>query len=226
MKTYWDLTDAEKANLTREQVEQFVAAELMTHGVVKVEPPKYEDEPIAPRSDATCFRIRERDKHNAFDVAFATVEQAQAFLKLNPIAVDSIWTGGRSVPFTRPLENAEIYQAETFSKAQVDASRATIEMSAKAKERNEVLAREYEKELRAQQEVLEGMWSDWREQQAKAARLRRVIDTFADYKTTAGDSDLAAKFLHKAFPSAIIDEAASWYGVEIPDPTAAVEMPA
>ena len=56
--------------------------------------------------------------------------------------------------------------------------------------------------------------------------VRLMIDTFADYKTTAGDSDLAAKFLHKAFPSAIIDEAASWYGVEIPDPTAAVEMPA
>lgn len=62
MKTYWDLSESERAKLSREDVETFVAAELMTHGVVRVEPPKYEDEPSAPAPRSFCFRVRERDR--------------------------------------------------------------------------------------------------------------------------------------------------------------------
>lgn len=230
MKTYWDLTESERAKLSGEDVETFVAAELMTHGVVKVDPPKYEDEPTAPEPGALCFRIRERSRLSDLDVAFANAEDARTFLALRPIVVDTIWTGTRSVPYLRQIETPEVYQTAAYNREQADASRAVLELAGKAKERNEKLRRDYEQELEAQQRVLEAMWNDWREQQAKARRLARVIETFGDYQKTAGNAELAAKFLYKAFGSSDIEEAAEWFGVAIPDPNAAVcasmKMPA
>ena len=48
--------------------------------------------------------------------------------------------------------------------------------------------------------------------------MQRVIDTFAEYERTAGDKEVAARFLAKVFSAEQIKDASEWFGVHIPDP--------
>ena len=79
MTTYWDLSERERAELSREDVERYVDAELMLKGVLRVKPPVLAAEPEVPQPTKRFFSVTVRGQYNSRDhvgVVFETLEQA------------------------------------------------------------------------------------------------------------------------------------------------------
>ncbi len=208
MKTYWDLDETERAQLTTEDVERYIDAELMLKGVLKVKPLVLEPEIVAPVPTASVFTVR-IDSYNKLDVAFETVEQARAFLTLKPKHLASEYMTNGSCPYTRVLGDCEISEIRVFTEAEKDAAKAELKRAGAVKAENERRVEESSKAHKLQDEALKGLWDDYYECKARDARLRAVAETYADYQRTAGDDIVAANFLAKVYPLELICEAAT-----------------
>ncbi len=218
MKTYWDLSEQERAALTGADVERFGDAELMIKGVLKVDAPKLEPVPAMPEPDVDVFAVSAG--YGKADVAFADAESARAFVALKPMVRSSMWTGNESIQYvdTAGTEEWKISAERAHSKQLAELRKNEFVASKDVKARNERLTTEYEAALKAQQGALADMWSDWRECGVKASRMQKVAETFAMYERTAdGDKNIAFRFLRKVFTNEEIIEATEWGLISIPD---------
>lgn len=215
MKTYWDLSEAERGMLTSDDVQKYVDAELMLKGVLKVKPLVLEPVPPCPEPDTRLFFVRFAGKYGRTDsqVAFTTIEAAKAFVALRPVSLSSEYLDGTSVTFSKESSDPEIAEVPTFTEDAKNTASAALRRSAAIKAANEKRSDEYAAAVRTQEKALEGLWDDWSTHREAAAKLRAVADTFEDYKRTAGgDEVLAASFLEKVYPSTLIAEAAARFG--------------
>lgn len=218
LKTYWDLSERDRAELTREDVERYADVELMTKGVLRVEAPKLEPVPQAPEPDLEIFTVTAAG-HAKIDIAFATTEQARAFVDLKPMRRDSHYVNGSWIYYVEPETEWKIGAERECSKGLADLRRDEFRQAHEVKARNEKASDAYQKALTAQQEALSDMWSDWHRQQGKAHNLKRVVDTLESYTLTAsGDRSVAFRFLRKAFDDETILEAVEWFEFEVPQP--------
>jgi len=212
-KSYWDLSEKDRAALTSEQVEQHCGYELMAAGVLRVAPLELTPEPKAPEPQTLVYRVRKRDAFGrGFDVAFADPANAQRFAELAPLMVSTEWLGGSTAEYVEPMAPCEMVAVNLYSKAEVDLHKATLRKAAEIRQANEKATQEHAKATKAQDDALAGLWADWMACRAKAAQMERVADTFAEYVKMAGSEVLAARFLAKAFPAPTIANAVAWFG--------------
>lgn len=211
--TYWDLEEKERAALTREEVERFLDAELMTKGVLKVSPLVLDEEPEIVEPVAATF-------YQVGPVAFTTADGAEAFLKLGAVTIETKYLGGGyrntvsvAVPIEREACEKRLVTASEYAARKGDLDRRQAARDANAKRREE-----HESATKEQDKVLGGVWEDWYRCRNVDEAHRKVVATFNNYVTTAGGSALtAARFLGKVFTFEAIDEARKWCGVAIPD---------
>jgi hypothetical protein len=206
MKTYWDLSEDERGVLTREDVQRYLDAELMLKGVLKVRPLELEPVPTVPAPATAVYTIR-FGRYTDSSVAFATANDAQAFLALKPLRVESHYLDGTSVSSLGDMEDAEVVATPIYTKAEIDSCKAELSKRGAIKAANERRESEYLEARKKQDEALKGLWDDWTLCVEREARLRAVAETFADYAVTAGSTVLAEKFLEKVYPAELIDEA-------------------
>jgi len=218
MNIYWDLSEKDRANLTREDIEQYIDTELMRLGVLKVKPLVLDPVPTFPQPAQRYFRVR--CGHYFLDVAFDRQEEAQAFIALNPKRVDMSHLGHESHNFAIDMSDEEIeivsvsmFDRETFTMARDDLRQADAVKASNNKKQHE-----YDEAIKKQKQVLSGLWNNWSECKSKCNRLRRVLETFADYQRIATDPVVAARFLAKAFSRGEIAETVEWFGVTIDVP--------
>lgn len=215
MQTYWDLSEEERGELTSDEVQKYVDAELMLKGVLKVKPLALEPVPPAPEPDTKLFFVRFAAKYGRADstVAFTTIEAAKAFVALRPVRLESDYLDGTSITFSKEGTDPEIAEVPTFTEEAKNAASAALRRSAAIKASNEKRTEEYNTAVRTQEKALEGLWADWSARRDEVAKLRAVADTFEDYKRTAGgDVLVAASFLTKVYPAEIIAEASKRFG--------------
>jgi hypothetical protein len=222
MKTYWDLPEKDRAALTEEAVAKFADAELMTKGVLKVDPPALVTEPEIVEPAKTTFYKIQCSNYGSLDIIFASLEQAQAFLALAPMRVTHEHLNGnwsQSVEHTTALESTEIKMTQIISEDGFLASKSEYERRAAARDANEKERESYKKAIEEQNKALAGMWDDWHKCRAQDARMRKVSATFESYTETAqGDRSIAFGFLRKVFADLEIIDAAAWCGFEAPNP--------
>lgn len=221
MKTYWDLSESERAELSAEDVERYTSAELMARGVLRVAPLKLQPEPsMAQVAKGQMFvpyaDDREYGSRGNLGVAFASAEQAHAFLALKPYALKHLYMGGASVTCAQPLSETEVKIEALPLFDDVNAERQNFERVGAVREANVKARREYDTASRAQKEALDGLYQDWQRCKERGEKMRHIAATFADYTTTAGDPMIAAGFLRKVFTVDDIESAAEWCGVGIP----------
>lgn len=217
-KSYWDHTERERAALTEKDVEALTALELMQKGVLRVQPLQLDPEPADPLPEPTMYFKASGRGQLDLGVCFETVEQTKAFIALKPLRLDHHYIGNdysRFVEHTKPLENLEVTTVNAVSEAEFMKAKANLEKIAAVRKSNKEKQDAYDTDLKAQNEALEGLWSDWYECRQKDAKMRRVVDVFSDYERTAGDRNVAAKFLRKAFSESDIDAAQEWCGVDM-----------
>jgi hypothetical protein len=233
-RDYWDLSEKERANLTREQVEGFAAFELMRLGVLAVPPLVLETEPdVTLPERKPFFRPSTHDpRYNSRDewgVAFETQEQVRAFLALKPFRVRSHYIASDNLASAAPwpVDGGEFAVVELADEAQVLAKSEAYRQLSGVRERNRKAREEHDKASRQKNEALKAMWEDWEEQRSQQSRLQRVIDTWQEYcRLTSGDEEIAVSFLDKVFDRKTQNEASKWFGVRIPHEFQAKEQPA
>lgn len=210
--TYWDLSEAERAALTRDDVARFIDVELMEKGVLKPKPLVLVDLPVVELEKETYFQIEREYEGNFNGVAFRTAEDAFDAIKRGIVAIAQDWQAGGTTKYPLPITpDVKVVTIQLATKASVEASRATLKEVAAAKSENDRRTREHDEQARKVEATLKDLWDDWYRCTAKDTHLRRVADTFAEYKRTAGGSvAIAARFLRKAFPLSIINEAEAW----------------
>lgn len=218
MKTYWDLTEKERALLSAEDVERYVDAELMLKGVLKVKPLQLTTVPEMPKPDLNLYVLSH--SFRTADVGFEN--EAHAGDALNDgMFIEQSYVNGQMVSVARKFDHqTAMKRVQCYSEEKYAQLRPTIEKAAAARSANERAEREHTEALKKQDEALLGLWQDWHDCKTKHSELAVVIDTLRDYEKTAGDTATAAKFLLKVFSPFKIREAAEWFG--IPDPTVEV----
>ncbi|HYQ47103.1 MAG TPA: hypothetical protein VER11_34270 [Polyangiaceae bacterium] len=215
-KTYWDFEEAERAALTREEVERFLDAELMTKGVLKVAPLALDEEPQIDDLATTAYCWVDGFPN----VLFATSEAASAFVALKPTQLGSEYLCGdyrQSVKFAKLPEGTDINQVSVATQDEFMRCRSNLEKRATVRSSNSKRREQYDNDTKAQSKVLAGVWEDWARCRNIDQAHRRVVTTFRDYVKTAGDELTAARFLVKVFTFEQIDEARKWLGADIPD---------
>lgn len=219
MQTYWDLSEQERALLSRADVERYVDAELMLKGVLRVKPPVATPEPEVPQPTKRFFSVLVRGQYNSRDhvgVVFETIEQARAFIALGPMRLDSEWLDGSSVQFVSPAREPEIIEMTVLTAAEKDAAKSELSSANAIHAANERAKAQYEQDLKKQNDALKGLWADWCACVERRANLQKIADTFDDYvRTVGGDTTIASKFLSKVFSPSDIEDAAVWFGKPI-----------
>jgi len=219
-KDYWELPEEERAALTQEQVDRFAEYELMAKGVLRTSTLELEAVPEVPEPSLSFYRVS-RDTWHKLDIAFRSSEDAMKFLALDPVIVETNYHGGRT-----PIESAKAFGKDATVSAQKlrseeesSAVLTTVKRAAEISASNDKRREEHDKAVRAQEEALVDMWTDWRRCRDRDAAMRRIVKTYDEYVATAGDGAIAAKFLLKAFPRDQIEEASQWTGraIGLPD---------
>ncbi len=222
LKTYWDLSERERAALDTSDVERFVDAELMTKGVLKVPPLVLEPEPPEPTLAKRLF-------YRIGQLAFETEAQAVEFLKLSPRKVATTYLGGdyrHSLDYVEAPKDTAIELCQMAHEDDVKVARSALERLGTVRKENTARSEEHAKLSREQETTLEDMRDDWRSCRAKDRQNRKVVETFEQYRSLAdGDAKVAARFLLKPFTREQIAEAAEWCGVSIPLPIIDEQFP-
>ncbi len=210
MKRYWDFEERERAEMTMEQVESLLTAELMEAGVVRVESPVLLSVDPVEIPGTTLYGVKS-GYYSLGGIGFRSPEDAATAVKLM-VALDSSYIGGKDYKVINENSDAiTIEPVAIHSRADLANHKSAVEKSAANKKANEAALVEYKKQTEAVDKVCDGVWDDWRDCQNTLADLRRVIRTLDDYtKTCDGDKSTAMKFLAKAFPAPQIQQAREW----------------
>ena len=212
MNRYWNLSEKERAALTREQVTAFLDVELMEKGVSKVVAPELEPiEDVKPRSKR-IYGIQCKGDYSSPDVleiAFETVEDAEAFIKLNPLLVKTSYP--LDITEYRFMADIAVMPRDVPGAHDLSAIKGPLEKAKAAKDANAKRLREYDAAIKVANEATQGVWNDWhecREKQAHAAKVFRTLDEYTGL--CAGNAELAKTFLAKVYDADAIKAAEDW----------------
>lgn len=217
MNRYWNLSEQERATLAREQVEAFLAVELMEKGVTKVEPPSLHaiDEIIVETTE--YFEVQYKGEYSSPDTTgfvFVTVAQAKAFIDAAPLKKDNDWRANDQ-NFARPCLEMAIVPIQLPTQQAVLNKKAKLEEIKQLKDANETASAAYHKACEAVTEAVAGVWEDWKECCDKAAQHQQVQATLAEYRELCkGDNGMAIEFLLKAYDQEAISAASDWLGLD------------
>lgn len=206
MKTYWDHTEEERAQLTKEEVESLLPLELMEQGIVRPPPLELEPEEHPPLDRKSFFCVTYeggRWGRESFDLLFVTFEDAKALLDLKPAAI-SLNVGESSAV---QIRDPKIETIELPSHEDVMAMKGAYEDYEAAKSRNRKARERHAEQTEEVERVCKPVWDDWRRCRERKAYLDRVRATFDDYYELSGSSDVARRFLGKAYAADDIDDA-------------------
>jgi len=216
MKTYWKLSNAERAALTEEEVTAFVEIELMEKGVLNV-PPAVELLEIAePELQKTMVFVVSTDNEyhgtDRINYGFTTADSAQAFADLLAKRASRIENGyhtGR-VEYLKPFTKFSVSSTLVVTHEDYLKHKAELEKIEARKKANEETKAERVKIEKAISEATGDMWSDWHECRGHAARLDNVRATYVKYlELSDGSASVARNFLLKAYENdrKLIEEA-------------------
>lgn len=221
MKTYWDYTDKEQAEMQEEQVRALLDVELMTHGVKKPVAPTLVEVPKCPLGDKQKrFAIHAKGKYGSderFDVLFNTIEQAQAFIDLCPSIADYDYEVGSEFHYLKPVTGAKIAAEDFYTEEQISEFRSELKNRKAKTEANATAQSEYQKACQKAEKITNGVWSDWFAKQAIRRDMLEIVSTFKQYTSLAGgNAAIAITFLAKAYTPENIAQAREWFPNELP----------
>ena len=207
MKTYWELTEPERALLTETELQSYCSIELMEKAI-----------PEPPTTDTTSLpdtpELATETYYSVGSVLFKTQEQAIAFLKLNPSKSDYDYNIGYEYKYPTPVTDT-VQPTICFIQSDLYAKRDTLVSISETKKSNSDLKDKYEKVCKEATTALSGLRNDWWNCRDKAQKFIKVINTRNDYiAMTNNDTEMATKFLDKTFGKDVVDEALEWYPIK------------
>ena len=206
MKTYWDYSEKERSEMTEDAVRGMLDMELMDRGVLKVVAPVLRE--IKP------VNLPKRVFFEVGPVIFSTMEQAAAFIALEPMTESYKYEAGWENKFPKKMDDAPKQVSLTDEQSILNAI-TVLASNKSAKEENEKATKIYEEAAKKMEKTIGGVWDDWFRCRQVASDHKKVIDTLETYKAmTNGDAALAEKFLEKVFDAGQIHDALVWFGLK------------
>lgn len=215
MNRYWDLSDKERSELTREQVEALMTVELMEKGVLKVEPPAVVpvEEMQEPSLQLFCVKAGYRDPGCGYLTAERAAEAAR-----DAVAIDYDYIGGTHYNKLGKSNDVEIVPLKIYKPDELALNRAKIERNNAAKAANIKAESDYKSACKAVEDACAGVWEDWFKKCETGNRYERIVRVYKEYLTTCnGDEQIAFKFLRKAYLDPEITQAFEWHGIQDPN---------
>lgn len=204
MKTYWDHTEQERSEMSEEMVQKFLDAELMTKGVLKIEPPQLKIIEEVSVEQITMFDVG--------GVLFKTAEQARIFISLIPYKEVYNWNLGYDHKYPE-LIGEDIKERQMFTQQGVLNASSVLTRNAESKKWNEKAIEDFNKAKNEMDKVYGGVWEDWNNCLSIANKNRKILSTAKEYlQMTDGDRHLAFNFLQKVYSNSEITAAENWFG--------------
>lgn len=220
MKTYWDYTPQERAELTEDQVNSLLDVELMTKGVKKPVPPVLVEIPKSPLGEKVKkFSVHYHGRYGSerADAVFNTLEQAQAFIDLCPSFQTFDYEVGSEMNYLKPMTESKIAAEEFYSIEQINAFRSELKNRKAKTEANEKAQADFIAACKKSEEITKGVWTDWHEWLNHKRELQQIVNTYAEYTAlSGGDVNVALNFLTKTYTSEKVDEAREWFPSTFP----------
>ena len=221
MQTYWDYTPKERAALTRDEVEKFLDGELMTKGVLKVDEPRLDKVPefVTPKGTAyhtvdwageSSYSSREQS-----EFLFATAADAEAFIAMRPMRLKDDWQS--KLKHAQSLADGHIVPVSILSEAEHQSIQSAAASAQSVKQANERKRTDYARDSETMRKVIDDIWSDWSKRLDEQASHKKVLATFDEYVTIAGNEATAMTFLRKALDDSEIKDAFEWCERELPE---------
>lgn len=203
MKTYWENSDVERMNMKSEEVQALIDIELMTKGIIKVNPPVFKEIKSLDQFEKIIY-------YEVSGILFKTMEQASAFVQLNPLKEGYDYYGaGYDFKYAEVADNS-IKTVGLFKADDIKVNQGVFKCNKTAKEYNEAEEKKYKKELEIMDTATSPVWDDWHEKQATRYKCERINETYQDYlKMTEGNAKLAKDFLSKIYSESEINLAES-----------------
>lgn len=215
MKTYWDLSEKERAALSRGEVEMFVNAELMSKGVLRPRPITLVEIEEVVLPTERFFRVGGGRHGTNIPLAFRSEQDARTFMTLGVVSVDNDWQLDRK-EYVEPLDlesRGKISIVELPTRESVESAKAALKKVAADRDENERRVREHRDAQKKVDDALSGLWEDWYACGAKATRVAEVASTFEEYVgMCGGDRAMAKKFMYKTFSAERLREFDDWGG--------------
>ena len=207
MKTYWDLDEAVRAKLTREEVSTYVDAELMVKGVLRVTEPEIVEVPSTQDVvRLTCFAVKGSSWYSDTRIGWATREAAEQALSGAVAFHHQHGVDGFVEVGEKEIEEVQVISAKSIAR-----HKALLQQASETKAANQKAREAYLDAQRKQDDALKGLWADWHECRDKDHQMAKVVATFDSYtKTALGDAPIAMSFLRKVFTLDEIEKAADW----------------
>jgi hypothetical protein len=213
MKTYWDLSERQRSELSEADVERYVDAELMTKGVLRPEPLELVEEPELP---VPAIELHSLGSSYGNRLAFRNPEDAAHVARL-AVVTSHEYINHQNYEYLSEAESDQpnVKIERVYSKAQLADCRTLMERASAARNENRRRKEAHEAGAKAVKDALEGLWADWYRCGSKKREMDRVLATFEEYKRIAEDEIVARRFLRKAFDPNVIDEASEWHGMQL-----------
>lgn len=203
MKTFWELTKRERAQLDAEAVKALLPLHLMEKGVKRPAEPQLL--PILEVNLKPAGRV-----FIAAGVAFKTLEQAEALFRLEPQKLDRNWRHSGEQKFLTP-HDYHIQQEHFFTEGDIDATQSILKTNAEHRSSNEKEQKEFAEATNAVNDVNQEVWSEYWLCKTEARKHAQVKNLFNEYlKMTEGDETMAYRFLKKAEGLEAIQAAWAW----------------
>jgi len=209
-KRYWDYTEKERSSFTEEQVTAFLDTELMEQGILK---------PVAlALQTVEAVETPTKTYYQVNSVCFETREQAEDFLKLNPIVSDYDYAVGYEHSYANSYIDkgiARITQVSLYDKQAYMSTKSIITKNNSAKKHNKEVTEQYDKECEALSAATNKVWDNWHKCQRMEQTQKKILTTREEYlRLTGGDTKLTKAFLLKVFTEQDLKSMENWYGIK------------
>lgn len=215
MQSYWEYSEKERSELTREEVETLLKHARMTEGIViPPEPVKpAEDEPVSVERE-TFYAIKVPGRwggETTLDVFFRRREDAEFFCGVPVVHSDYDLDVGSDWKFSKPIVATGIEEQQLCKPVSLDAIRDELARRRSEKDAYNKALKKYYDAVEKSNSATRDIWQDWREQLDNAERFARIRATFEEYlEILDGDRVKAKTFLEKAFDPVDITKAFAW----------------
>lgn len=211
MKTYWDYTDRERADLTEKAVSHLCAVALMEAGIAEAVDPGPAPEP--PTTGLTTTPTHVISVGYSCDLVFDDLADAEAFLALQPRRVSYDYKVGSQYCYAEPVE-LTIETKNLYRLDEINGVRSQLEAHEAAKDTHRRKQEAYRKQQEAISKATADIWSDWHEQQDTLATCKFIQATFRRYlELTEGDAVMARRFLVNTHGETAVVRAEEWLGL-------------
>jgi hypothetical protein len=208
IRTYFDLSERERAVMPVEELEVFKKLELMSAGIIRVPEPTYEPVPVLDAEKKTFYAVG--------NLLFPRIEDAASVLAFKPLTESYDYNLGYEYKYAKPLDQQKANPEQKFDEATFTTLKERIQNRSEIEKRNAEKKKEYESAEAAVAKALRPLYDDYAQQTAMLRYYHRISETFSDYVETAqGDKKVAFGFLLKAFAPEEIAKAFEW--LERPD---------